>query len=43
MSSGIKVFAPASTSNLACGFDSLGIALENRVIISYLEKQIQKV
>ncbi|HQU95760.1 MAG: homoserine kinase [Saprospiraceae bacterium] len=28
MSSGIKVFAPASTSNLACGFDSLGIALE---------------
>lgn len=25
---GIKVFAPASLSNLACGFDILGLALE---------------
>lgn len=29
MKSGIKVFAPASVSNVACGFDMLGFALEN--------------
>lgn len=28
MKSGIKVFAPASVSNVACGFDLLGFALE---------------
>ena len=28
MNSGIKVIAPASISNLACGFDILGLALE---------------
>ena len=28
MKSGIKVFAPATLSNLACGFDVLGMALE---------------
>ncbi len=28
MSSGIKVFAPASVANLACGYDVLGLALE---------------
>jgi homoserine kinase len=28
MSSGIKVFAPASVANVACGFDILGFALE---------------
>lgn len=28
MSSGIKVFAPASVSNVACGFDLLGYAIE---------------
>ena len=27
MSSGVKVFAPASISNLSCGFDQLGLAL----------------
>ncbi len=26
--SGIKVFAPATVANLACGFDSIGLALE---------------
>ena len=26
--SGLKVIAPASVSNLACGFDTLGLALE---------------
>lgn len=34
---GIKVFAPATISNLACGFDTLGLALEapgDEVIIS---------
>lgn len=28
MSTGIKVFAPASVANVACGFDTLGFALE---------------
>ena len=28
MKSGIKVIAPASVSNLACGFDTLGVALD---------------
>jgi homoserine kinase len=28
MNAGIKVFAPATVSNLACGFDILGVALE---------------
>lgn len=28
MSSGIKIFAPATVANLACGFDVLGLALE---------------
>ena len=28
MKSGIKVVAPASVSNLACGFDALGMALD---------------
>ena len=28
MSSGIKVFAPASVANMACGYDLLGFALE---------------
>ncbi len=28
MSTGIKVFAPASVANLACGYDVLGLALE---------------
>ena len=28
MKSGIKVFAPASVANVACGFDILGFALE---------------
>ena len=28
MNSGIKVIAPASVSNLACGFDTLGVALD---------------
>ena len=28
MSSGLKVFAPASVSNVACGFDLLGFALD---------------
>lgn len=28
MRSGIKVVAPASVSNLACGFDTLGMALD---------------
>ncbi|NJL75126.1 MAG: homoserine kinase [Saprospiraceae bacterium] len=29
MSAGIKVFAPASVANVACGFDILGFALEH--------------
>ncbi len=28
INSGIKVFAPATVANLACGFDTLGLALE---------------
>ena len=28
MHTGIKVFAPASVANVACGFDILGFALE---------------
>src|SRR5688572_25159036 len=28
MNSGLKVIAPASVSNLACGFDTLGVALD---------------
>ena len=28
MKAGIKVFAPASVANVACGFDILGYALE---------------
>ncbi|MBR9921493.1 MAG: homoserine kinase [Bacteroidetes bacterium] len=28
MSAGIKIFAPASLSNLGCGFDTLGLALD---------------
>ena len=28
MATGIKVFAPASVANLACGYDILGLALE---------------
>lgn len=28
MSTGIKVFAPASVANVACGFDTIGFALE---------------
>ena len=28
MKSGLKVVAPASVSNLACGFDTLGVALD---------------
>lgn len=42
MSSGIKVFAPASTSNLACGFDSLGIALQkpgDEIILKRTDKK----
>ena len=27
MNSGVKVFAPASVANVACGFDILGFAL----------------
>ena len=28
MKSGLKVIAPASVSNLACGFDTLGMAID---------------
>ena len=29
MNPGIKVFAPASVANIACGYDILGFALES--------------
>lgn len=41
MRSGIKVFAPASVSNVACGFDLLGYALEqpgDEVIVRLSDK-----
>ena len=41
MRSGIKVFAPASVSNVACGFDLLGFALDqpgDEVIMRFSEK-----
>lgn len=41
MRSGIKVFAPASVSNVACGFDLLGFALEqpgDEVIARFCDK-----
>ena len=49
MSSGIKVFAPASVSNVACGFDLLGFALHepgDEVIVRLSDKpgiQITKI
>lgn len=41
MRSGIKVFAPASVSNVACGFDLLGFALDqpgDEVIVRFSDK-----
>ncbi|MBK7409727.1 MAG: homoserine kinase [Saprospirales bacterium] len=49
MRSGIKVFAPASVSNVACGFDLLGFALEepgDEVVVRFADKpgiQITKI
>ncbi|MCB0706679.1 MAG: homoserine kinase [Saprospiraceae bacterium] len=41
MNSGIKVFAPASISNLGCGFDTLGMALSgpgDEIIAKFCDK-----
>ncbi len=41
MNPGIKVFAPASVSNLACGFDIIGLAIDapgDEVIVRFSEK-----
>lgn len=41
MNSGLKVIAPASVSNLACGFDALGMALQipcDEIIGRWVEK-----
>jgi homoserine kinase len=41
MKAGVKVFAPATVSNLACGFDIIGIALEkpgDEVIARFSDK-----
>ena len=41
MSTGIKVFAPASVANVACGFDILGFALEqpgDEIIAKFSDK-----
>jgi len=42
MATGIKVFAPASVANLACGYDILGLALEKPGDEIILRKSDQK-
>ena len=43
---GIKVFAPASVANVACGFDVLGFALErpgDEIIVRFSEEKGLKI